>query len=516
MKLKTLRMKNFRGYREETIVEFDDLTAFVGRNDAGKSSILEALDIFFNEGSGAIKFDKDDINCEAKKSGETEMVLSCSFTDLPDKIIIDATNETTLKDEFLLNSDGCLEIVKRFGSSAKPKVYVRANHPSHEKCKDLLQKKEADLRKIIKDNQIGCETQNVNSVMRKAIRDYFDASATLSIQEIDISKGDAVKSIWTDIQKHLPLYSLFKADRENDDSDDEVQDPLHEAVKQVLADNDLQSRLAEVAGVVTQMLSQVANRTLCKIREMDPNIAKSLSPRIPETSSLKWADVFKSVSITGDENVPINKRGSGVKRLILLNFFRAEVERRQQANGLAGVIYAIEEPETSQHSSYQKLLINAFKELAKLSQVQVVLTTHSPVVVKEIGDFSSLRMVLSDETHRVIQSVEECILAFPSLNEVNYLAFGEASEEYHNELFGYIDAEGQYNNLIAGQRTLPYSKLSNGVPGPVRQLPLSKVIRDQIHHPENTSNVRFADGDLRESIILMRQFVKQYRESKSV
>ena len=291
---------------------------------------------------------------------------------------------------------------------------------------------------------------------------------------------------------------------------------MHEAVKQVLADDNLQSKLAEVAGVVTQMLSQVANRTLCKIREMDPNIAKSLSPRIPETSSLKWADVFKSVSITGDENVPINKRGSGVKRLILLNFFRAEVERRQQANGLAGVIYAIEEPETSQHSSYQKLLINAFKELAKLSKVQVVLTTHSPVVVKEIGDFSSLRMVLSDETHRVIQSVEECILAFPSLNEVNYLAFGEASEEYHNELFGYIDAEGQYNNLIDGQRTLPYSKLSNGVPGPVRQLPLSKVIRDQIHHPENTSNVRFADRDLRESIILMRQFVKQYRESKSV
>ncbi|MEY8403925.1 AAA family ATPase [Oscillospiraceae bacterium 44-34] len=41
------------------------------------------------------------------------------------------------------------------------------------------------------------------------------------------------------------------------------------------------------------------------------------------------ADVFKSVSITSDENIPINKRGSGSKRLILLNFFRAEVERRQ-------------------------------------------------------------------------------------------------------------------------------------------------------------------------------------------
>lgn len=46
MKLTKLKLKNFRGYREETIINFDDLTAFVGKNDVGKSTILEALDIF--------------------------------------------------------------------------------------------------------------------------------------------------------------------------------------------------------------------------------------------------------------------------------------------------------------------------------------------------------------------------------------------------------------------------------------------------------------------------------------
>ena len=47
MKIVTLRIKNFRGYRGETIVNFENLTAFVGKNDMGKSSILEALDVFF-------------------------------------------------------------------------------------------------------------------------------------------------------------------------------------------------------------------------------------------------------------------------------------------------------------------------------------------------------------------------------------------------------------------------------------------------------------------------------------
>lgn len=46
MRLTTLKLKNFRGYRGETVVSFDDLTAFVGKNDVGKSTILEALDIF--------------------------------------------------------------------------------------------------------------------------------------------------------------------------------------------------------------------------------------------------------------------------------------------------------------------------------------------------------------------------------------------------------------------------------------------------------------------------------------
>lgn len=46
MKIKSMKVKNFRGYSDETIVNFDDLTVIVGKNDVGKSTILEALDIF--------------------------------------------------------------------------------------------------------------------------------------------------------------------------------------------------------------------------------------------------------------------------------------------------------------------------------------------------------------------------------------------------------------------------------------------------------------------------------------
>ena len=73
MKIKSLRIKNFRGYCDETTINFEDLTAFVGQNDMGKSSILEALDIFFNDSKGVVKLDKDDVNVGARANQDNEI-----------------------------------------------------------------------------------------------------------------------------------------------------------------------------------------------------------------------------------------------------------------------------------------------------------------------------------------------------------------------------------------------------------------------------------------------------------
>lgn len=86
MKISCLKLKNFRRYSQEIKIDFDDLTAFVGRNDAGKSTILEALDIFFNDGKGVVKIDKNDINVNERRNGNTETVITVCFDDLPNSI----------------------------------------------------------------------------------------------------------------------------------------------------------------------------------------------------------------------------------------------------------------------------------------------------------------------------------------------------------------------------------------------------------------------------------------------
>lgn len=511
MKLKTFKLKNFRSYKEEVTIDFDDLTTFVGKNDIGKSTILEALDIFFNEGKGVIKLDKDDINKQAVLEGDNEISISVCFEELPANIIIDSSNATKLENEYLLNTQLQLEIIKRYPNAGKEKVFIRANHPTNPNCKDLLTKKDAELRAIIKTEDIECEDKNKNAVMRSSIWNYYSPDLQLAEIEIDVTKGET-KSIWEKLQKYLPLYSLFQSDRKNSDGDSEVQDPLKEAVRQILNDDQLKQKFNEIASEVEVKLKEVSDRTLDKLREMNPEVANSLNPIIPPPESLKWTDVFKNVSITGDEDIPINKRGSGVKRLVLLNFFRAEAERRKVENNIPSIIYAIEEPETSQHTQHQRQLIKAFLTLASSPNTQIIITTHSATLVKELN-FEHLRLVTRNGTQKTIETVLGGQLPYPSLNEVNYLAFSEITEEYHNELYGFIELEGQLLNYKNEKPTINYLKLlRDGISTRTEQVVLTEYIRHQIHHPENTNNNRYTFDQLSESISLMRAFIRDLRQ----
>lgn len=506
MRLLKIKLKNFRSYNDQVELSIGDLTTLVGKNDIGKSSILEALDIFFNKGKGAIKMDKDDVNKKCLSNDDTETEIALTFDQFPSSIVIDSTNETSLDDEYLLNSENYLEIIKRYKNGGSEKVFIKSNHPSNENCSDLLLKKQKDLQKIIKEQEIECENKTRNAVMRTAIWNHYSHDLNLQETEIDVTKGDT-KSIWDKLENYLPLYSLFQSDRKNSDGDNEVQDPLSEAVKQIMNNEEIQETLAQVAEKVESKLTEVAGLTLDKLREMNPEIADSLNPVIPPSDSLKWNDVFKKVSIAGDEDIPINKRGSGVKRLILLNFFRAEAERRKLEQNIPSIIYAIEEPETSQHTAHQKMLINALLELSNTDNTQILLTTHSPVIVKEL-DFGHLRLILLEDEEKVVKSVLPGQLPYPSLNEVNFIAFEEITEEYHNELYGYLESEGLINNFKNGKETVEYIRLKRDGSTQNEQKVLTEYIRHQIHHPENTHNEKYTETQLLDSIEMMRDFIQ--------
>ncbi len=390
MKLNELSIKNFRGY-DETIIDFDDeINVVIGRNDVGKSTILDALEIFFNgeNRDTQVKVDIDDFNVNCKDENK-EIIISC-ILDVEDKdVIIDSTNKTNLKDEFLLNKDGKLEIIKVWNCNKEKinasdlKIYLKAYYPQIND--PLINLTDAKLRASLEEIRDDIEDyddipRNKNAEMRRAIHDcYISKGYELEETYIDLKKNDG-KDMWKAIKNNLPLYFLFKSDRSNTDTDAEVQDPLKIATKEALAG--IQEQLSEIETTVERQVKEVGQATIGKLKEFDEEIADELRTDL----ILKpWDSIF-SFTLAGDDGIPLNKRGSGIRRLMLLSYFRAEAERLVEQDDLQrSVIYAIEEPETSQHPDFQKMIIESLITLSKDHRRQIILTTHTPEIAKMVN-----------------------------------------------------------------------------------------------------------------------------------
>ena len=154
--------------------------------------------------------------------------------------------------------------------------------------------------------------------MRQAIRDACQP-LTFERRLLPLDKEDA-KKVWEQLKPQLPMYALFRSDRPSQDGDEEVQSPLKFAITQAL--KEMADDLKKIEDAVRLRAEDVAKRTLEKLNEMDGRLASELKPFFK--TDPKW-DVFK-FGLVGDNDIPINKRGSGVRRLILLNFFRAEAD----------------------------------------------------------------------------------------------------------------------------------------------------------------------------------------------
>jgi predicted ATPase len=395
VKLKAVILENFRAYRSRQIIPIGPLTAFIGRNDAGKSSILEALDIFFE--GGTIKIESAD---GSKGGNEKHVCIGVVFNDLPAQLVLDSRSPTTLAAEHLLNADGDLEIHKIFDCSiATPRaqIFALAVHPTEQGAADVLQKVQKDLKAIVKAK--GLETQcnqTENPSMRQAIYRSF---ADLKLQPSDVPLNeDNGKAIWKALQEYLPFYALFQSDRPSSDQDPEVQNPMKVAVEQAL--EQLTQELDAISDEVRKKAEDTANRTLAKLQANYPNLASTLKPNFKKPA---WKSIFK-LDLEADDGIPLNKRGSGVRRLVLLSFFQAEAEKKRMATTgtqARSVIYAIEEPETSQHPDSQEQIIRVLRDLADAGD-QVVLTTHVPALAGLVP-LNSLHYVDRDPTTREVR-----------------------------------------------------------------------------------------------------------------
>jgi hypothetical protein len=157
--------------------------------------------------------------------------------------------------------------------------------------------------------------------------------------------------------------------------------------------------LDDLKNEIQSASTQLADQTIQKLNEIDTRLAETLRSTFPKEPG--WNSIFK-LTLEDNRGVPLNKRGSGMRRLVLLSFFRAQVENRVFGTA-PNIIYALEEPETSQHPDFQLMIVNALKELSQTENAQVIFTTHNSNLAKEIPT-QSLRYISDTKSGVDIES----------------------------------------------------------------------------------------------------------------
>ncbi len=398
MKLTTLKLKNFRNYKDETEIKIDDLSCFIGKNDIGKSTILESLNCFFND-----DIEKTDLSVNAE---EDLIEITCIFEEFKEKLILDSSVETSLREESLLNQNNLLEIKKTFkiGGTISKATYIVCLHENDERINNILSLKNSPLKALAVELNIDLTGINKtkNPPIRKAIKDNINSVKSLTELKIDgnLDTENNLKAIWSKLKSYLPIYTLFKVDKTIDDKDKDVQDPMKQAIKETLAIPEIQELLEKIEISIKEKSTEVADRTIEKLKDIDASLAEKMKSDFNKLPT--WDKIF-DLTLLNEQNVPLNKRGSGVKRLVLLSFFQAQAEKKMIENSSPSIIYAIEEPETAQHPNHQKILINSLIRLSQRANIQVLFTTHSSNLVREIPMESLVYIYKNNEQKNVVE-----------------------------------------------------------------------------------------------------------------
>jgi predicted ATP-dependent endonuclease of OLD family len=370
--LKKIYLTNFRGYKDRTEIEIDNLNVIVGKNDSGKSTIIKALDYFLNNLNNDSKPTSEDCYRD-ENNNSNSFVIECVFDGfLEKKVVIDETNEILLKEEFLLNSENLLHLIINFdfsGSKIKKTYSLKCDFPV-EIDKDLIHKKLNDLEQITKEKELTPKNNAKLHELRKAIYESYDLT---NKEDFEISIDEAK---YKKLSEYLPQFFAFYCDRQNSEKDPEITDAAKNIIKKILETQ--KQKYKELERLTRELKDEMSILGKEVISTLQENFPEYQNENLDMDFAVDMSKIFSQGKVSTNGAVNFNNRGSGFRRLLLFSFFLNVAKSKKDEN--KNTIYALEEPEISQHPDNQRLIVDMINGLA--SQSQVLITTHSPGIVK--------------------------------------------------------------------------------------------------------------------------------------
>ena len=487
MYISGIKLHNFKGFKGDHEIVFDKgVNFFVGDNNCGKSSVFEAIEFI------RTKKDRSDVITKTEIEEDSFVSVEIEFKgeDIESLVEIDALKKYKSS---LIDTDGekSLRIMR---SSEETEITQDGK------------KKKLDIKNVCVFNPTTNQFENPTGI-DNTITALFDAqfvwADTNSGDISDFSKTKISGKIISAITKDFITSNTWKS----------FQNSHKETFGE--GENSLAKTLQPVEQKIQEILSEQYGETEVRF-----------SFSLPEIESF-----FKTGNIALSENgieTKSSEKGTGMQRALALALIQVYADiSSSDGNGVTKpILFFIDEPETFLHPQAQNKLLDALEKISDKSQIFII--THSPYLLKKYKkETHSMNIFSKDAGMNKVEAGNEFDLfgtSSPSWGEINYYAFGVLSVEFHNELYGFIQAKAiledekyykpkdfdeylfdkstqaikidqKYKHLKSDQSVIEYDTT------------LPTKIRNIIHHPENTNNTRYTNDELKNSIESLIQLI---------
>lgn len=429
MRIRSLHVKNYRSILDEEIA-LGSLTALVGRNGSGKSTFLNALDLFYNP---------------------TTQLAAADFysenTDEPIEVTVtfDSLNEDEQTEFSHYLQDGALSVVGVFAlDSGKMAVTYHGNRLQHPGF--------SEIRKQTNKTKLRTEYNQLidNSAYAGLSRASSAVDATKSMENWELEHPDSCELErddgqffgWTNVgQGYLRRRTqLIRIPAVRDAGDEAtegrgsaISEIVNLAVRRVLTNHPEVIELKENTAKEFSRIMDDSARPQLKVLEND--LTQILGSFVPDASvALDWrelpgleiGDPQTDVGLREDGyTATVTRTGHGLQRAFIFALLQhlSAVRRLgdgagtedpsapegetppREASATPDLVLAIEEPELYQHPSRQRHLADVLLRLSDgdipgvAASTQVVYTTHSQLFVG-LDRFDDVRVLRKREIVR--------------------------------------------------------------------------------------------------------------------
>jgi len=372
MKIHSIYVENFRPFKKLEEMRTGSLATIVGKNDVGKSNILRALKFFFAESP---KIDESDVHDGAGR--DENIVIEVAFDALPTKIELEPGVETTLEEEMLVDGGGHLRIRKIYprGNLSKFDIILIAQDFDDERFRTLTALKEKQLNERCDSLDIDV-TKSGRGITNKSKREALREKA--KGEGIQINKTELMLSakddLWKNISSLLPKFELFETDTRLGVGETSFQSSFKPVIKSAIEQPSVVSATEVLSKEIGSALQVEVDKIFEQLKKhTDALVGLTAKPDFSLDKSVSFDILGKDEH---DVESSLDKRGSGVRRLLMVAFFKYLAEKGKSSSG--DYIFAVEEPENCLHPGLQRELVSSFRKLAD-EGYQTIVTSHSPV-----------------------------------------------------------------------------------------------------------------------------------------